>query len=154
MGGSNPTQTQIVKDKCKNTNACRIEATREYFGNSECPGTDDDEMTLWMVYTCRGGSNKSSIHKPICNPDGGCGANVTQGEMKQLDIPGCGGWAKIECSGGCINIVKVLKLIFTLISFDRSSLRVLRLPQLIRGQGGARRGKEGHTDLPLSHLIL
>ena len=76
---------------------------------------DDDEMTLWMVYTCRGFSDKSSIHKPTCNPDGGCGANATQGEMKQLDIPGCGGWAKLDCSGGCINIVKVLKLIFNLI---------------------------------------
>ena len=109
MGGSNPTQMRIVTEKCKHSNECRIEASREFFGNSECPGTVDAEMTLWMVYTCKGGSDMSSSHEPSCKPDGGCGGNyVTQGEMKQLDIPGCGGWAKIDCNGGCISIHKVL----------------------------------------------
>ena len=111
-------------EKCKHSNACRIEASREFFGNSECPGTDDAEMTLLMVYSCDGGTDKSSSYKPNCKPEpepeiggnagitdnGACtGVDVKQGEMKQVDIPGCGGWVNLDCTGGCINIVKVLK---------------------------------------------
>ena len=123
----------MILDKCKHSNACRIKASREFFGNSECPGTDDAEMTLWLVYSCNGASDKSSSHKPTCNTDtgtgtgtgssseivdGACGGDdVEQGEMKQIDIPGCGGWITPTCNGGCINIVKVIKL--HIISFCR-----------------------------------
>ena len=30
------------------------------------------------------------------------------GKRKQLDIPGCGGWVKLDCPGGCLTIEKVL----------------------------------------------
>ena len=29
------------------------------------------------------------------------------GKKKQLDIPGCGGWVKLDCPGGCLAIDKV-----------------------------------------------
>ena len=29
------------------------------------------------------------------------------GQKKQLDIPGCGGWVKLDCPGGCLVIDKV-----------------------------------------------
>ena len=126
-GGTNQKQMRVMRDKCKHSNACRIEASREFFGNSECPGTDDAEMTLLMVYSCDGGSDKSSSHKPSCKPsdetggntsitdNGACtGVDVEQGEMKQLDIPGCGGWVNLDCHGGCLNILKVLKAYISL----------------------------------------
>ena len=106
VGGSNPTQVELVREKCRKSNACRIEASREIFGNSVCPGTDDAQMTLSMSYTCRmAGGDKSSAHKPTCNPGGNnntppapapapapapdtCTGNG--GEMEQVDVPGCG----------------------------------------------------------------
>ena len=66
VDGSNPTQMQIVREKCKNSDECRIEASREFFG-SECPGTDDAQMTLWLEYTCKGASDESSFHYPTCD---------------------------------------------------------------------------------------
>ena len=67
VGASNPTQVELVREQCRNSNACRIEASREIFGNSVCPGTDDAQMTLSMSYTCnKGGGDKSSVHMPIC----------------------------------------------------------------------------------------
>ena len=117
VGGSDPTQMELVREKCGHSNACRIEASREFFGNSECPGTDDANMSLWMVYTCKGGSDQTTRHTPNCGT-GGCGVqgtgnDVEQGEMKQVDIPGCGGWVKLDCNGGCINILKVLNSYLT-----------------------------------------
>ena len=50
-------------------------------------------------------------------PKGGCD-NATQGEMTQVDIRGCGGWAKIDCNGGCINIHKVLNSYLILLSLS------------------------------------
>ena len=32
-----------------------------------------------------------------------------KGKKTQVEIPGCGGWVNIDCNGGCINIVKVLR---------------------------------------------
>ena len=108
----NQEQLALVKKDCQNEETCQINASREFFGNSQCPGTDDAQMLLWLIYSCDGGgSDKTTFHTPKCNNNtGGCGGkdNAHQGEMTQVDIPGCGGWAKIDCSGGCINIVKVL----------------------------------------------
>ena len=119
VGGTNQKQMRVMQEKCKHSNACRIEASRDFFGDSECPGTDDAEMTLWLVYSCNGDSDKSSSHKPTCKPGTGTGtgtdacsaeqSDVEQGEMTQVDIPGCGGWVNIDCNGGCINICKGLR---------------------------------------------
>ena len=38
--------------------------------------------------------------------------------MTQVDIHGCGGWAKIDCNGGCINIHKVLNSYLLLLSLS------------------------------------
>ena len=116
VGGSNPTQVELVREQCRNSNACRIEANREFFGNSVCPGTDDAQMTLSMSYTCNmAGRDKSSAHIPTCNPGSDndtttapvvttapdnttapvittapntCAGN--EGEVEQVDVPGCG----------------------------------------------------------------
>ena len=111
VGGSNPTQVELVREKCRKSNACRIEASREIFGNSVCPGTDDAQMTLSMSYTCKtGGGDKSSVHKPTCNPGGNNDTNTAPdvttapdtcngflGETTQVEIPGCGGWVRFVC---------------------------------------------------------
>ena len=31
------------------------------------------------------------------------------GELKMLEIPGCGGWVDLSCDKGCLNIQKVIK---------------------------------------------
>ena len=108
---TNQEQLALVKKDCQNKETCQVDANREFFGNSQCPGTDDEDMLLWLIYSCDGGgSDKTTIHTPKCNNTGACGGNdnATQGEMTQVDIPGCGGWAKVDCNGGCINIHKVL----------------------------------------------
>ena len=113
---TNEKQLALVKKDCQNKEACQIEVTRDFFGNSECPGTDDADMNLWLIYSCNdGGSDKTTSHKPKCKSGTGTGTDacasndVEQGEMTQVDIPGCGGWVNIDCNGGCINIIKVLK---------------------------------------------
>ena len=40
--------------------------TRVFFGNSECPGSDDAKMNLWLVYFCLGGSDRTTHNKPNC----------------------------------------------------------------------------------------
>ena len=110
---TNQKQLGLVKKNCQNKEACEIEANREFFGNSECPGIEDAEMALWLIYSCNGGgSDKTTIHTPSCNTgvdnETCAGNDVEQGRMKQVDVPGCGGWAKITCKGGCINILKVI----------------------------------------------
>ena len=39
----------LVKKVCQEQERCRIDVTREFFGNSECPGTDDASMKFWLV---------------------------------------------------------------------------------------------------------
>ena len=117
----NQEQLELVKKNCKV--ACQIGVSREYFGDSECPGADDAKMSLWLVYSCDGGgTDRTKSGRPTCKPGTGTGTgtdtcsaeqgDVEQGEMTQVDIPGCGGWVNIDCNGGCINIVKVLKSYF------------------------------------------
>ena len=48
----------------------------------------------------------------------GCSLKERQGEKKQLDIPGCGGSVNLACSGGCLNIHKVLHFTKTWISCE------------------------------------
>ena len=96
-----------MKKDCQNKEACQFQASREFFGNSECPGTKDAGMALWLIYSCDGGgSDETTSHNATCST-GSCD-DLEQGEMKQVDIPGCGGWVKLDCNGGCINILKVL----------------------------------------------
>ena len=122
-------QLALVKKDCQNKNACQIEVSREFFGNSECPGTEDADMNLWLIYSCNdGGTDKTTSHKPSCNTGTGTGTGTSdeeqgtgtgtgtgtctgdeeQGKKNQLDVRGCGGWVNLECKGGCLNIHKVI----------------------------------------------
>ena len=64
-------------------------------------------MALWLIYSCDGGgSDKTTSHNGTCST-GSCN-ELEQGEVKQVEVAGCGGWVKLDCDGGCINILKVL----------------------------------------------
>ena len=122
---TNEKQLALVKKHCRNKDACQIEVTRDFFGNSECPGTDDADMNLWLIYSCNdGGSDKTTSHKPKCDgsddtttttttlvppkpPTTGKCDQFAVGKMIQMDLPGCGGSADIVCTDGCINVHKV-----------------------------------------------
>eukprot|EP00091_Calanus_sinicus_P011636 TRINITY_DN26257_c0_g1_i1.p1 TRINITY_DN26257_c0_g1~~TRINITY_DN26257_c0_g1_i1.p1 ORF type:complete len:154 (-),score=29.91 TRINITY_DN26257_c0_g1_i1:200-637(-) len=87
---SKDSQLKVVKRLCENKHSCGFEITRKVFGNTECPGTKDDKMTLWAVHRC----------------DKVCG-NGTRGPMVQKDLTG-GKILKMTCKGGCIKILKIL----------------------------------------------
>ena len=64
----NQKQVALVKKDCQNQETCQINASREFFGNSQCPGTDDAEMLLWLIYSCDGGgSDKTTFRSPKCD---------------------------------------------------------------------------------------
>ena len=103
--GNNPRQRTLVKKVCQNQERCRIEVSREFFGDSECPGSNDASMKLWLVYSCHGGTDRTTSHTPDC--DYGGGGCIDPGEKHHLKIPGCGGRANLLCIGGTIFIYKV-----------------------------------------------
>lgn len=103
---TNQGQMRLVRYYCQGKRKCRIEVSRKFFGNRECPGTDDSRMKLWLVYSCDGGSDKTTSLSPNCG-SGECRIK-RDGNKKQLDIPGCGGWAHLVCHGGCLAIHKVV----------------------------------------------
>ena len=121
--GTNQEQFELVKKDCQGKEACQIDVSREFFGDEECPGTDDAKMSLWLIYSCDGGgTDRTKSNKPNCDgtdvtttltppppTTGNCNGNDKKGKKKQLDVPGCGGWVAPECNGGCLNIYKVLK---------------------------------------------
>ena len=94
----------MVRYYCQGKRKCRIKVSRKFFGDSECPGTDDSSMKLWLVYSCHGGTDKTTTNSPNCG-HGECREDVNK---KQLDIPGCGGRADLACPGGCLAIHKVV----------------------------------------------
>ena len=119
----NQEQLKLVRRFCENKEECRIDVTRYFFGNFECPETHAGNMKLWLVYSCAGGGNDdiidvTKINEPICDGDVDL---VTQtpstrtcdhddpGEKHQVDVPGCGGSIDIVCDGGCIDVHEVLK---------------------------------------------
>ena len=111
---SNEKQLKLVKKTCQGQQACQLDATRQFFGNDECPGTEDEKMALWLEYSCVGGTDRTTTRAPICNgiepPSGPSPPPVVPckgGKRKQLDVRGCGGWINLDCKGGCLNIRKV-----------------------------------------------
>ena len=115
-----------MKKDCQGEEACQIDVSREFFGNEECPSTDDAKMSLWLDYSCDGrGTDRTKSNWPKCDGSdvttkttlsppkppttGKCNGNKKRGKKKQLKIPGCGGGVAPDCNGGCLNIHKVLK---------------------------------------------
>jgi len=87
---SDPKQLAIVKKQCECCGECRIESNRKTFGETECPGTEDAKMNLWIVYSCDGGKSVTDETTKFIpggtdvpeNPqvsceDNGCGAHAT-----------------------------------------------------------------------------
>ena len=117
---TNQKQFKVVKKLCQKQEACQIQVTRDFFGNEECPDTDDDYMSLWLVYSCDGGgTDRTKTNKPKCDKsevpttvsppkqtNNKC-FNYDAGKMNQMDLPGCGGSTDIVYNGGCISIHKV-----------------------------------------------
>ena len=88
----------------------------------ECQGTDDSGMKLWLVYSCDGGTDKTTSHNPKCGTggnsgectdpgdprcNGGSGECNDPGNRNNLRIPGCSGSANLVCNGGTISIYQV-----------------------------------------------
>ena len=55
---SDPKHLTIVHRVCGNREACTVEATRETFGDEECPGEAKENMYLWITYRCKGNNFK------------------------------------------------------------------------------------------------
>ena len=115
----NQEQLKLVRRLCKNKEECRVDVSREFFGNFECPETDAGNMELRLAYSCAGGGNDATkINAPVCDgdddldkptPSTGTCDHDNPGEKHQVDVPGCGGSIDIVCDGGCIDVHEVLK---------------------------------------------
>ena len=128
----NADQLKLVRSMCQEQAICWIRASRQFFGKTECPGTVDAEMYLWLVYSCDdGGTDKTTTHTPTCDssstpptpttssptptttptpPTETCSHDdrgLPWGEKVQLDVPGCDGSIDIVCDKGCIAVHKV-----------------------------------------------
>ena len=66
-GENNEEQMALVKNSCEKRDECRIEASREFFGRSECTAAGDPNMSLWLVYSCDGGTDGTKIDYSKCN---------------------------------------------------------------------------------------
>ena len=64
---SNKNQLKLAKKACQGQQACQLYATREFFGNDECPGTEDEKMALWLEYSCVGGTDRTTTRAPQCD---------------------------------------------------------------------------------------
>ena len=51
-GFSNQVHLKLARKDCEGKTACKVDASRKYFGNSECPGTDEKNMWLWVGSSC------------------------------------------------------------------------------------------------------
>ena len=126
----NQEQLKLVRELCQNKEECRIDATREFFGNFECPGTDAKDMRFWLEYSCGGGGNDvTKTNEPECDDDlvtptppspsttppspsttpstGKCTHDEPGVQILQV-VPGCSG-IDVVCDGGCIDVHKVLR---------------------------------------------
>ena len=120
LGSGNQEQLKLVRRFCENKEECRVDVSREFFGNSMCPETDAGKMKLRLAYNCAGGGfDATQINQPVCDgddhldlkptPSTGTCDHDDPGEKHHLDVPGCGGSIDLVCDGGCINLHKVLE---------------------------------------------
>jgi len=67
--GSHDEQLETAKNLCNEKGECTIEASRGVFGDKECPGSSDNEMKMWVVYSCDGGEDSTFITGPDTCPE-------------------------------------------------------------------------------------
>ena len=65
---SNRKQLRKVRSLCGKKENCTVEASRELFGNDECPDSPDSEMVMWVVYVCNGGVDETKLTGPDTCP--------------------------------------------------------------------------------------
>ena len=65
---SNENQLKKVRSLCDKKQSCRLEASRDFFGNTECPGAPDRKMALWVAYSCNEGEDKTKLTGPETCP--------------------------------------------------------------------------------------
>ena len=85
---NNQEQLHLVQKFCQNKQNCQIDVSRQFFGNSQCPGTDDAEMNLWLSYSCDGGTDLTRIYKPKCTTTTSCKCGVKKSSRNNLEIVG------------------------------------------------------------------
>ena len=85
---NNVEQLLLVQKFCQYRQNCLIEVSRQFFGNSECPGTDDAGMNLWLSYSCDGGTDLTRIYKPKCTTTTSCKCGVKKSSRNNLEIVG------------------------------------------------------------------
>jgi len=56
---SSPDQLKKVSSLCDGKEKCTVQASREMFGNNECPGTPEYDMELRITYSCDGGQDET-----------------------------------------------------------------------------------------------
>ena len=61
---SSAEQLEKVSALCGGKEECAVNATRDMFGNKECPGSPDSDMNLWITYSCDGGHDETRITGP------------------------------------------------------------------------------------------
>ena len=67
---SNAEQLEKVNAVCDKKEECSVQASREVFGNKECPDAPDNEMLMWVIYSCDGGEDRTKITGPRTCPTG------------------------------------------------------------------------------------
>ena len=73
---SEPTQLKTVKDLCEDKDICEVTATREMFGDEECPDVPDRDMNLWAIYRCNGGEDFTTVTETNNNNNGNNNTNT------------------------------------------------------------------------------
>ena len=64
---NNKDQNTLVKKSCQGQQACQIDANRKFFGDNECPDTEDGKMALFLEYSCVGGIDRTTTKAPKCD---------------------------------------------------------------------------------------
>ena len=85
---NNQEQLHLVQKFCQKKQNCQIDVSRQFFGNSQCPGTDDAGMNLWLSYSCDGGTDLTRIYKPKCTTTTSCKCGVKKSSRNNLEIVG------------------------------------------------------------------
>ena len=65
---SNENQLKKVRSLCDKKESCRLEASRDFFGNTECPDAPDRKMALWVAYSCNEGRDETKLTGPKTCP--------------------------------------------------------------------------------------
>ena len=129
---TNREQLELVEENCQEKETCQIDVSREYFNETECRGTEDEKMRLWLTYSCESdgtdeqlGTDRTTTSNNTCDgynqttttpqttssttttPKTPTPTPPTTPPPTQLCVGG-GGWVNLDCNGGSLSIHQVL----------------------------------------------